>query len=264
MLRRIFCLLALATCSPVLLAAPPRAMDELKMPAGFSISIFAEGVDGARSMSRSEAGVIYVGSRPVGKVYAVIDDDGDGEADRVITIAEGLNMPNGVAWRDGSLYVAEIDKIWRFDDIDHKLDDPPKPVLVLDDLPDDRHHGWKFIRFSPQGRLFVPVGAPCNICDVSDPYATIASVERMGPISSCSREAFATPSASTGIRRPANSGSPTTDETCWATIYRPMSSTERPLPDFISVTPSVTERRSPTPRREPPTGAPSRQPRCNC
>ena len=88
-------------------------------------------------------------------------------------------MPEWVAFRDGALYVAEVSRILRYDDIENRLENPPEPVVVNRDLPSDRHHGWKFIRFGPDGKLYVPVGAPCNVCERDDPrYATIM---RMNP-----------------------------------------------------------------------------------
>jgi glucose/arabinose dehydrogenase len=124
--------------------------------------------------------VVYVGTRDTdGVVYAVRDTDGDGTADAVTTVARGLNMPNGVAFRDGALYVAEVHRVLRYDGIDDALGDPPDPVIVNDTFPHDRHHGWKFIRFGPDGRLYVPVGAPCNVCDPED--ERYASLMRMNP-----------------------------------------------------------------------------------
>jgi len=169
-------------------AASGLPLDQISLPPGFSIAVYASGVKNAREMARSPSGVLYVGSRTAGNVYAVVDEDGDFRADRVVTIASGLEMPNGVAFRDGSLYVAEVSRILRFDGIDDHLDDPPKPVVVRDDFPTDRHHGWKYIAFGPDGKLYVPVGAPCNICDPENPiYATIT---RMDPDGS-NREIFA-------------------------------------------------------------------------
>ena len=163
-----------------LVAAPELQLDKLVLPEGFSISIYATGVANARSLARSPTGVVFIGTQGAGKLYAVVDGDGDGQAEQVFTIAEGLNMPNGVAWRDGALYVAEVNRILRFDDLEDHLSDPPEPVVLIDSLPTERHHGWKFIRFGPDGRLYVPVGAPCNICDVADPYAAILSMKPDG------------------------------------------------------------------------------------
>jgi glucose/arabinose dehydrogenase len=112
-----------------------------------------------------------------GNVYAVVDRNKDGKAEEVHTIASGLRSPNGVAWKDGALYVAEISRVLRFDGIDDKLASPPKPVVVTDAYPKDGHHGWKFIRFGPDGKLYVPVGAPCNVCDEKNPiYASITRI----------------------------------------------------------------------------------------
>lgn len=171
-------LISLVACRP----APPATstaggsslpLETLSLPEGFEISVWAEGVENARQMCLSPAGVLYVGTRSVGKVHALRDSDGDGRADERWLVAEGLRSPNGVAWRDGSLFVAEIHRILRFDGIDERLDDPPEPIVVRDDYPKEGHHGWKFIRFDAQGRLLVPVGAPCNLCDPGDPFAAI-------------------------------------------------------------------------------------------
>jgi glucose/arabinose dehydrogenase len=152
-------------------------LNSIRLPDGFAISIYARDVAGARSMVLSPNGTLFVGTR-VGEVYAVIDRDRDQKADAVITIARALRMPNGVAFRDGALYVAEVNRVLRYDDIEARLRKPPAPVVVNDAFPDDRHHGWKFIRFGPDGRLYVPVGAPCNVCERGEPYA---SIMRMNP-----------------------------------------------------------------------------------
>jgi glucose/arabinose dehydrogenase len=132
-------------------------------------------------MALGANGTLFVGSRTAGNVYAILDTDRDHEADRVVTIATGLSMPNGVAFRDGALYVAEINRVWRFDGIEASLDRPPKPVLLYDKYPTEEHHGWKFIAFGPDGWLYVPVGAPCNICDESRRDPRYASITRMRP-----------------------------------------------------------------------------------
>jgi glucose/arabinose dehydrogenase len=153
-------------------------LDKIKLPEGFRIDVYADNVDDARSMALSPNGTLFVGSRSAGKVYVVLDKDGDNRAEEVVAIASGLNLPNGVAFRDGDLYVAEATRILRYDDIESHLNDPPEPVVIKDDLPGDRGHNWKFIRFGPDGMLYVSVGAPCNICDPGDPYAAIT---RMNP-----------------------------------------------------------------------------------
>ncbi|MCM3878658.1 MAG: sorbosone dehydrogenase family protein [Vicinamibacterales bacterium] len=148
-------------------------LDKIKLPAGFHISMFAEGLRSARSMTQSPSGTIFVGSDRAGSVYALRDDNKDGKADKVITVVSGLDTPNGVAFRDGALYVAEVNRILRFDKIEPGLASSGPPVVVSDKFPSDKHHGWKFIRFGPDGLLYVPVGAPCNVCDRGDPYNTI-------------------------------------------------------------------------------------------
>ena len=152
-------------------------INKIKLPNGFQISIYSSSVPNARSMSLSPSGILFVGTRTQGKIYAVLDKDKDYEADQVITLAHGLNMPNGVAYKNESLYVAEVDRVLRFPDIEKNLNNPPNPVVVNDSFPSDRHHGWKFIRIGPDDKLYVPVGAPCNICLSKNPM--YASLTRM-------------------------------------------------------------------------------------
>jgi glucose/arabinose dehydrogenase len=167
---------------------PDLPLHLIRLPEGFAIDLFADTVPGARSMTLSPNGILYVGTRDEGRVYAVVDQDGDHRAERVVTIAEGLTSPNGVAWRDGSLWVAEVHRILRFDAIDDRVDDPPDAIVVRDDYPTERHHGWKWIAFGPDGWLYVQVGAPCNICLSEEPI--FASITRIRPDGS-QREIFA-------------------------------------------------------------------------
>jgi len=153
-------------------------LDRIKLPPGFEISVFASDVEDARSMALGEKGTLFVGTRSKGDVYAIANDGR--RATKVTKIATGLNMPNGVAIRDGALYVAEVSKVWRYDGIEASLPKVPKPALVYDKYPGERHHGWKFIRFGPDGWLYVPVGAPCNICDREAPYASITRLKPDG------------------------------------------------------------------------------------
>ena len=155
-------------------------LDRIKMPAGFVIEVYAE-VNNARSMAMSPEGTLYVGNRNGDKVYAVKDIDGDNKADKRWIIASGLNMPNGVAVKDGDLYVAEVSRITKYPSIEANLGKSLTPVVVKDDYPTETHHGWKYIAFGPDGRLYVPVGAPCNICKSEDEvYASITSINADG------------------------------------------------------------------------------------
>lgn len=160
-------------------SSAPLPPDAIKLPPGFSIAIYAEKVPGARSLALGAKGTLFVGSRSEGKVYAIVDRNKDQQADEVFIIASGLRSPNGVAFRAGALYVAEINRVLRFDNIEAQLRSPPKPVVVNASFPDKSHHGWKFIRFGPDGKLYVPVGAPCNVCEEKDPR--FASIMRMNP-----------------------------------------------------------------------------------
>src|SRR5687768_14295046 len=127
-------------------------VDKIKVPDGFEVSLWASGMPNARSMTLGDKGTVFVGSRLVGRVYAVVERDGKRE---VKAIAQGLHRPNGVAFKDGALYVAELSRILRYDDIENRLDSPPEPKVVYADLPKDEPHGWKFIAFGPDGMLYV-------------------------------------------------------------------------------------------------------------
>ena len=154
-------------------------LDTIRLPKGFTINLYTESVPGARSLAIGPDGTVFVGTRREGKVYAVTNSNNDNIADRVTTIASGLNSPKGVAVFDGSLYVAEISRILRFDGIRSDLNKPGPPVVVNDQFPSDTYHGWKYIGFGPDKRLYIPVGAPCNVCERADPRYT--SIMRMMP-----------------------------------------------------------------------------------
>jgi glucose/arabinose dehydrogenase len=157
-------------------------LQKIKLPPGFAIGVFAEGVKNARSMTLSPSGTLFVGTRDAGNVYALRDTNGDFQADQQFLLASGLNQPNGVAFRNGALYVAEISRILRFDNIEQRLANPGQPAVVSDQYPSDGHHGWKYIAFGPDGKLYVPVGAPCNICDREEPiYASITRIDVDNP-----------------------------------------------------------------------------------
>jgi glucose/arabinose dehydrogenase len=153
-------------------------LDKIQLPPGFQLSVYAV-VPNARSLCWGAKGTLFVGNREEHNVYAVVDNNNDGRADTQYVIARDLNKPNGVAFRNGSLYVAEVNRIIRFDDIENKLSNPPAPVVVYDKYPDKDHHGWKFIAFGPDDKLYVPVGAPCNICNEKD--SIFATITRMNP-----------------------------------------------------------------------------------
>ena len=164
-----------------LLPSSAAELNELTLPPGFRIAVYAGDVPNARQMALGPPGVVFVGSRSEGKVYAVVDRDGDNRADQVHMIARGLDQPSGVAYRDGALYVAAVSRILRFRDVAKDLTHPPKPEVVSDAYPTDAHHGWKFIAFGPDGKLYVPVGAPCNVCAPPGPlHATITRLELTG------------------------------------------------------------------------------------
>ena len=146
-------------------------IDKLKAPAGFKVELWASGMPNARSLTESPSGTIFVGTRFAGNVYAVVSKDGKRE---VKTIAKGLHRPNGVAFANGSLYVAELSRIIRYDNIEQNLDNPPTPVVVFDALPKDEPHGWKYLKLSPDGQyLYFQIGTPANIVVPPSTHATI-------------------------------------------------------------------------------------------
>lgn len=163
-------------CKPTIFRGDPRVQD-IHTPAGFHVELFADDVPNARELAYSPTGIVYAGSMDEGNVYAMPDQDHDGKADTVLVIASGLSMPVGVAWHAGDLYISAVNRILVLRGIDDRLHAPPLPELISDRFPDETHHGWKFIAFGRDGRLYVPVGAPCNICLSEDSvFATIMSV----------------------------------------------------------------------------------------
>lgn len=229
-----FAIVAACAMAALLTAQAPSSsrlpLSTLKLPPGFSISVYAENVPNARSMALSPGGTLFVGTRTAGNVYAVVDADKDQKADKVVTIATGLEMPNGVAVRNGALFVAEVSRILRFDNIEAALDKPPAPIVVTDAYPKDRHHGWKFIALGPDGWLYVPVGAPCNVCERGD--ARYASITRIKPDGS-GMEVFAS-----GVRNTVGfDWHPVTKELWFTDNGRDMMGDDVP-PDELNVAPA--------------------------
>lgn len=179
----VLCIWALALLSSRSIAQAPLPLEQIRLPPGFAIELWAR-VDNARQMALgrvdASGGTLFVGSMRAGRVHAIRFDAGL-RAQSPITIASGLQLPVGVAYRDGSLYVSAVSRILRYDAIERQLEAPPAPVVVTDRLPTETHHGWRFIAFGPDGQLYVPVGAPCNICE-ADPqrYATILRMQPDG------------------------------------------------------------------------------------
>lgn len=163
-------------------------LDKIQLPPGFKIEIYAENLTYPRSMTMSPGGTLFIGTRQPfelldsgepSPVYAIKDENGTGKAEPdEIRIVDMLKNPNGVAFHNGSLYVAEIDRILRYDDIESRLDSPPEPVVVKE-LPYYILHGWRYIRFGPDGKLYIAMGADCNACTHDDPLN--ATIVRMNP-----------------------------------------------------------------------------------
>src|SRR5258708_5700504 len=168
--------LNLAPHPPGLTALPAAEIpvSSLKAPKGFEVTLWASGMPNARSMAMGSKGTLFVGMRFPGTVYAVVDKNGQRE---VKTIAKGMHRSNGVAFKDGALYVAELSRIIRYDDIENRLDNPPAPVVVFDALPKDEPHGWKYMRLGPDGKLYFQIGSPGNIVMPPDTHAQIVRVD---------------------------------------------------------------------------------------
>ncbi len=174
MSRFAVCLLV-GTLPSTLLAQSQSPVPNVVMPDGFSIEVFTNEVPNARSLSLGEAGTIFVSTRRDGRVYAVVPQENSRPL--VITVAEGLRTPNGLAFFDGDLYVAETRRLIRFPDIENRLDDLPEIEVLDESFPGERHHGWRYIAFGPDGKLYMSIGAPCNVCD-RDGFGII---QRMNP-----------------------------------------------------------------------------------
>ena len=164
-------LLLLLIITTTLCSAKPRT-DLLKVPVGFKIELFASDLDNARTMVLGKQGTLFVGTRSAGKVYAIKDG-------KTYTIAQNLNMPNGIAFHNNALYIAAVDQILRLDNIEQSLANPPKAVVIRNNLPSAGHHGWRYIAFGPDGRLYISIGAPCNVC-LKDGFAEIRSMKADG------------------------------------------------------------------------------------
>jgi glucose/arabinose dehydrogenase len=155
-------------------------LEDIVLPEGFEISLYAT-IPNARSMTLSEDGTLFVGQRVNnGAVYAIPDAASNTTAPEVVTVASGLSVPNGVAVIDGDLYVAQVSRILRYPDIETNLRNAPAPEVVIDTLPTDTHHGWKFMSEGPDGMLYFNVGAPCNVCELSGVYGSISRVNTDG------------------------------------------------------------------------------------
>lgn len=141
-------------------------LDKLQVPPGFQVELWAHGIPGGRMMTRGDNGTVFVGTRAIGRVYAVMDKDGKRTSKVVV---DKLNQPNGVLYKNGSLYVAAINKVLRFDNIEANLDNIPAPVdmSAAFNLPPEAHHNWKFLAFGPDNKIYIPVGSPCNVCEVN-------------------------------------------------------------------------------------------------
>jgi glucose/arabinose dehydrogenase len=171
--------LAPVPAPPLAAAADKLPVDKLKVPPGFKVEVYASGMANARSLALGDKGTVFVGSRLLDKVYAIVDKDGKREAK---VIASGLDRPNGVAFKNGTLYIAEGSKISKMEGIEDKLDNPGKPAVIFSDLPNDAGHGWKYLAIGPDNMLYFDVGQPCNNCIPSDKHGLLRRVSLDGKL----------------------------------------------------------------------------------
>ena len=165
--------------APPVAAAPDKLpVDKLKAAKGFKVEVYASGMPNARSLALGDKGTVFVGSRLQDKVYAIIDKGGGKREVKII--ASGLYRPNGVAFKNGTLYIMELSQLSKIDNIEDKLDNPPKPTVILDGLPKDEAHGWKYIAIGPDNKLYFEIGQPCNNCLPPEGYATMRRVNLDG------------------------------------------------------------------------------------
>src|SRR5438093_13110258 len=174
--------LADSPLAPIAQPPAPKApgeipIEKIKLPPGFTVSLWAHGINNARAMTWGDKGTLFVSSRVAGNVYAVVDN---GASREVKTIAKGLNLPNGVAFKNGTLYIAEVSRITKMEGIEDRLDTPPALTVVYDILPRDLPHGWKYLAVGPEDKLYFNIGAPCNICMPPDTHANISRVNPDG------------------------------------------------------------------------------------
>jgi glucose/arabinose dehydrogenase len=162
---------------PIATAADRLPVTKLHMPKNFNIEIYASGIPDARSLRVDDNGTVFVSNRRLDKVYAIVDRNGKRE---VKVVALGLNSPNGIALHNGTLYIAEINRISKIDNIEAQLDNPPKPTVIYSDLPSDAPHGWKFLAVGPDNKLYFNIGAPCNICMPPPTHAQLRRINLDG------------------------------------------------------------------------------------
>jgi len=169
--------LAPVPAPPIPAEADKLPVKQLKLPKGFNIEVYASGIPNARSLRVGDKGTVFVGNRLLDKVWAIYEKDGK----RVQKpIATGLYRPNGLAFHDGTLYIAELSQVSKIEKVEDNLENPPKPTVIYTDLPKDEAHGWKFIGIGPDNKLYVPVGQPCNNCVPSDQHGQIRRINLDG------------------------------------------------------------------------------------
>lgn len=162
---------------PLPASADKLPVAKLKLPPGFHMEVYMAGVPNARSLRVSDKGTVFVSSLRVGRVHAIVEKNGKRE---LKTLAQGMHSPNGIALNNGTLYIAEIERISKIDDIENKLDTQPERTVIYDKLPSDEPHGWKFLAVGPDNKLYFNVGAPCNICMPPDTHAQLRRINLDG------------------------------------------------------------------------------------
>ncbi len=183
--------------------AKPLPVEQLKAPKGFKTALYASGMKSARSLAVGDKGTVFVGTRnnPEGVVYALVDADGDHVAEKTLVVAKGLDMPNGVAFHKGTLYIAEQSQISKIENIEANLENPPAPVTVLGGFPLEGFHVWKFVAVGPDEKLYYNIGAPCDACDREVDDGDRKANLRFSTIERCNLDGSGVETVARGVRQ---------------------------------------------------------------
>lgn len=217
-MRNVLCLLAALLMATVALAEdakPALPLDQLKVPKGFDVALYATGMKSPRSLALGDHGTVFVGTRnnPEGVVYALVDADGDQVAEKTLVVAKGLDMPNGVAFHKGTLYIAEQGRIVKLENIEAQLENPPAPTVVIDNFPLDGFHVWKFVGVGPDEKLYYNIGAPCDACSREEADGDKPANLRFATIERCNLDGTGAETVAHGVRQSVGfTWHPTTEE----------------------------------------------------
>jgi len=205
-MRTLLCFVAALAMTGMALAEDAKKalpLEQLKAPKGFTVELYASGMNSSRSLALGDKGTVFVGTRTnaEGVVYALVDADQDNVAEKTLVVAKGLDMPNGVAFHKGTLYIAEQGRIVKLENIEAQLDNPPAPVVVIDGFPLDGFHVWKFVGVGPDEKLYYNVGAPCDACSREEADGDKPANLRFSTIERCNLDGSNPETVARGVRQ---------------------------------------------------------------